>query len=365
MSIYELLDIKTIINAGGTLTKLGGSIMAPEVLDTMKEASKFFIDMNELHCKAGKKIAQMLKTEAACITSGAAAGIAISAAACMTGTNISHILQLPETRGMKNEALVIKCHRTLYDQALLLTGVKMIEIGTTSFSCLEMIESAITDNTAFFFYASEAESMRGSLSIREISSILKKNNIPLIVDAAAEIPPKSNILKYLNEGADLVLFSGGKEIRGPQSSGVILGDKKLIQACNANCCPNHSIGRPMKIDKETIVGFTKAIELFVARDYDLEIKKWNLMVDTIISSLEGSKKISIKKGYPSEPGIQPVSIPRAYIKWNDKTATEVQQQLLDGTPSIYTGIESDFVAINPQCLKDVELETLISLLGKL
>ena len=360
MSFYEKLGVRPIINAAGTLTMLGGSIMDPDVLKTMEEASQSYINMDNFHKKAGEQIATLLGAESACITSGAAAGLAIAAAACMTGTNKANILQLPDTSGMKGKGLVLKCHRILYDQALSLSGVEMNEIGTTSFSCLEMIEQAIDDHTAFFFYAAECETMRGSLPVEEIVPILHKKGIPLIVDAAAEIPPKSNILKYLEIGASMVIFSGGKEIRGPQSSGVILGKQSLIEACDANCCPNHSIGRPMKIDKETIAGFVKAVELFIKKDYEKEMLKWNRMVDEIINELSLLKKLKLHKGYPSEPGIQPTIIPRVYLNFPDRTPHEVQETLLAGEPAIQIGIEGNTLAINPQCLKDFEVPLIIN-----
>jgi L-seryl-tRNA(Ser) seleniumtransferase len=364
MDMYDKLKVKKIINAWGTVTKVGGSLMDPRVLDAMREAAGSFVHINDLHEKAGKAIAGTLGGEAACITSGASAGIAISAAACMTGTDLGRILQLPDTKGMKNEAIVIKCHRTLYDQALLLSGIKVVEVGATSFCCIEMVENAITENTAMLFYASEAESMRGSLPVSALVPLLKKHKIPLVVDAAAEIPPTSNILKYLQEGADLVIFSGGKELRGPQSSGFILGRKDLIQACDLNCCPNYSIGRPMKIDKETIVGLVRAVELFAEKDYGLEMKRWESMTDTICKALSDSEGISVEKGFPIEPGIQPVIIPRAYIQLHGQTAIQTQKRLLSGEPSVQVGVERGLIAVNPQCLKPEEIQPLIQAIQK-
>jgi len=360
MNIYQELSIKPVINAGGTLTLLGGSLMAPEVLTAMSEASRHFVDIHELHSNAGKRVASLLGAEAACITAGAAAGLAISAAACMTGCNRGRILQLPETDGMKDEALVLKCHRNLYDQALLLSGARFKELGTTSYCCIEMIENGITENTAFFFYSSEAETMRGSLGLEEIAPIMKKHGIPVIVDAAAEIPPRENILKYIKLGADLVVFSGGKEIRGPQSSGVILGSKELIEVCDANCCPNHSIGRPMKVDKETIAGFTKAVELFSKRDFDKEMARWESLVDSIIASLRDAENMTVKKGYPTEPGIQPAIIPRAYVKFSGIKTQDAKQRLME--KQVFVGIENDYLAINPQCLGDDEVSSVVTAL---
>jgi L-seryl-tRNA(Ser) seleniumtransferase len=359
MNLYEQLGIKTVINAWGTLTMLGGSLMEKETTEVIKEAAGYFVDMSELHEKAGQKVAELLGVEAACITSGAAAGIAISAAACMAGTNKANILQLPDTHGMKNEVIILKCHRTLYDQALLLSGAKVIEIGSASFACIEMLEKAITEKTCMFFYASEAESLRGSLKITDLVPVLKSHSVPLVIDAAAELPPKSNIVKYLDEGADLVVFSGGKEIRGPQSSGVIVGRKDLIRACDLNCCPNHSIGRSMKIDKETIIGCVKAIELFMKRDYDQEMRRWESWVDRVINTLSHKQEIKIWKGIPQEPGVEPRIIPRAYITSNRESAAGIQKKLLNCVPAIKAGIEGGALAINPQCLYEDQIQIVI------
>ena len=242
-SIYESLGVRTVIDAWGTVTALGGSLMAPEVLQAMQSAAGAFVDMSELHTAAGRRIADLLGVEACCVTCGAAAGLAIAAAACMTGTRRSYAYQLPDTTGMKDEILCLKCHRDLYDQGMLLSGAHFVEIGVTSSAFLQQIEDRITERTAAFFYTSEAETMRGSIPLPEIAALCRAHGIPIIVDAAAELPPKANIRKYLDDGASLVVFSGGKEIRGPQASGMILGSRELIAACDLNCCPNYGIGR--------------------------------------------------------------------------------------------------------------------------
>lgn len=356
MDIYDELGVRKIINAWGTVTKVSGSLMDERVLQAMKEASKHYVLIEELHRKAGERIAELLDVEAACITSGAAAGIAVTAAAAMTFGNKARALQLPDTSGMKNEALVLKCHRTLYDQALPMTGIKVKEIGTTSFADIEQVEQAITEKTAMFFFAAEAEPMRGSVDAKEIIDLMHRYNLPAVVDAAAELPPAENIRKYLNLGADMVIFSGGKEIRGPQSSGLILGTKKWIKACNANCCPQYSIGRPMKIDKETIVGLVKAVELFVSKDYEIEITKWKNLSLKIFEILRKDKRAEVRTGYPTEPGIQPANILRVYIKPLRKSAAEVYEELTELPTPIYTHLDKEELVINPQCLRESEIQ---------
>lgn len=362
MDIYEELGVRKIINGWGTVTKVSGSLMDEQVLEAMKEASRHYVLVEELHAKAGEKIAEILGVEAACITAGAAAGIAVCAAACMTLGNKARALQLPDTTGMQDEALILKCHRTLYDQALPMTGIKVKEIGTTSFADIEQIEQAITERTAMFFFAAEAEPMRGSIDVEKIINLFHRYHLPVVVDAAAEIPPTKNIKKYLNLGADMVIFSGGKEIRGPQSSGLILGKKKWIHACSINCCPQYSIGRPMKIDKETIVGLVKAVELFAAKDYNLELVKWEKMSEKICRRLKDSGDIQVRTGYPDEPGIQPVNILRVYIKPLAKTAEVLYHDLIDMTTPVYLHLDKDELVINPQCLAEEEIELMCQLI---
>ena len=356
MDIYDELGVKKIINGWGTITKVSGALMDERVLDAMKEASKHYVLVEEVHAKAGRRIAELLDVEAACITSGAAAGIAITAAAAMTNGNKARALQLPDTTGMADEALILKCHRTLYDQALPMIGIKVREVGKTSFADIEQIEQAISEKTAMFFFVAEAEPMRGSVDIKKIINVLNKYNLPVVVDAAAEIPATSNIKKYLELGADMVIFSGGKEIRGPQASGLILGKRRWIEACNANCCPQYSIGRPMKIDKETIIGLVKAIELFVSKDYEWQLHQWEEMSVRIASLLKNRGLAEIRTGYPTEPGIQPVSILRTYIKPLRKTAEKVFNELIELPTPIYSHLNVNELVINPQCLTAGEIE---------
>ena len=378
MNIFEKLDIKTGINACGTVTRLGGSRLPDEVIRAMADVSKSFVPMHEFHKKAGSYIAGLLGVEACCITCGAAAGLAISAAATMTRGDSQKALQLPDTTGMPDEILMLKAHRILYDQALLLSGAKIREIDTTLCTAKDIdtdaiksidtdiakdkIEKAITNKTALFVYVAERENVQGSIPLPDIVPILKHHNIPIVVDAAAEVPPVGNIKKYLDIGADLVLFSGGKEIRGPQASGLILGSKEIIDYCHINCCPNYSIGRSMKISKENIAGLIAAVELFTQKDYNRQMSTWEDMTNQICASLADRNDIQVRASYPAEPGVQPAIILRAYIKPLKITAAELQQKLQTASTPVYVDIKDDEIFLNPQCVEPEELEPLISTL---
>lgn len=359
MDMYEKLGVSTLINGLGTVTRIGGSLMAPGVIEAMREASLHFVDMNEFHREAGKHIAKLLGSEACCITCGAAAGIAISTAACMTHGDSAKKLQLPDTAGMKNEVIMLKAHRILYDQALLLSGAKIVEVGVTSSALASQVEAAIHDRTAMFLYVAEAETMRGSVPLPQLIPILKKHNIPVLVDAAAEIPPRVNFTKYLRMGADLVTFSGGKELRGPQSSGLILGRKDLIDACDDNCCPNYGIGRAMKIDKETVAGITRAVELYLEQDEEAQFDRWTSIAKRIAAAVQEQDTAKVRLGHPQEPGVQPVSILRVYLTPENITASQARDALLQRTPRIYTDVSGDELVVNPQCLRDDEVQAVI------
>ena len=197
------------------------------------------------------------------------------------------------------------------------------------------------------------------LPVREIAALCRAHGIPIIVDAAAELPPKANIRKYLDDGASLVVFSGGKEIRGPQASGMILGSRELIAACELNCCPNYGIGRPMKVDKENICGLVKAVELFVQRDYDQIMAQWDSYVDTIRAGLSDCPGLEMTIGVPTEPGVQPACIRRLFLRPLTMPAAALRQALIDGEPSIYTFLYQDQIVINPQCLQAHELSPIV------
>ena len=362
MNILERLGFRSGINAWGTVTKLGGTRLAPEVIQAMSDVGNSFVPMHEFHRKAGEYVAGLLGVEACCITCGAAAGLAVSSAACMTRGERSKVLRLPDTTGMPYEILMLKAHRILYDQALRLSGATIREVGTTSFAAPDLLEDEINDRTALFVYVAENERVRGSVPLPDLVPVLKRRGIPTVVDAAAELPPAGNIRSYLDMGADLVVFSGGKEIRGPQASGLIVGGKQLIDACHANCCPNYSIGRSMKISKETVAGLVAAVELFVNRDYCLQMSVWEDMTRRICAALGNRSDVQPRVGYPTGPGVQPVIILRVYVKPLNMTASALRGKLLEAPTPVYADVDGDELVLSPQCLESDELEPLIDIL---
>ncbi|MGD8659090.1 MAG: aminotransferase class V-fold PLP-dependent enzyme [Desulfobacterales bacterium] len=354
MDIYDKLGIKKLINAEGTLTRMGGSVMDPAVMEEMIEASKYFVDLNELLKKAGDYVANLLGVEASYITSGAAAGLTLSTAACVTGTNPAKIRQLPVMQGLKNEVLIQKSHRNGYDHAVRQAGVTLVEFGLIKETYPWELKAAVSDRAAAIVHFLEFENDR-NLSLSEVIAIAKEMGVPLIVDAAAELPPVENLSRFFQMGADLTVFSGGKDIGGPQSSGLVVGRRDLIEACALNANPNYSIGRAMKVGKEEIAGLIAALERYIRQDFAAEEKLWEDMVATIVSTLADIPGLDARRVAPAEPGVQPNWIPRVYLDWEKETiplsSSEVKSLLRQGEPGIAVGSTSTGLFVNPQTLK--------------
>jgi L-seryl-tRNA(Ser) seleniumtransferase len=329
MNILQALGINRVINAAGAETPLGGSVLPPEVVDAMREASFIFLDMHELLYKAGKRVAELLGVKAAFITSGAAAGLAISAAACIAGKDIAKIKKLPITDDMKNQIVVQRAHRTVFDNAYMMAGARLIEIGRPFIYDKREIEGAINDKTAAIAFTVTG---RGVVSLEEYFDVAKRYGLPLIVDAAPVIPPLTYPRK-LCKNADLVVVSGGKALRGPNDSGIICGEPDLIEACALNAHPNFAIGRPMKISKEQIVGLVAAVELYAKKDEDAEINKWFATLKKISEILDSAPNFEKKIVFPDEIN-RPV--PRLHIRIGRNRVWEVIEKLKNGTPKIFT-----------------------------
>lgn len=362
MDIYDKLGLKKIINAEGTVTRLGGSLMSPHVLDAMVAASRHFVDLPELLEKSGQYVAELLGVEAAYITSGAAGGLTLSTAACITGTDPAKIQQLPYLHGLKNEVLIQKSHRNGYDHAIRQVGVTLVEFGMIKETRPWEMRAAISENTVAAAYFPEFENYR-NMPLEQFIAIAHEAGIPVIVDASAEIPPLDNLTRFTRMGADITVFSGGKDICGPQSSGLILGRLDLIQACALNASPNYSIGRPMKVGKEEIAGLVTALELYLKQDFAAEEQMWEDMVAAIVATLANVPGLHAHRVSPGEPGIQPNWIPRVYLDWDESvillSREEVKHRLRLGTPAIAVGTSSTGLFVNPQTLQPGQ-ETIVA-----
>ena len=353
MDIYDKLGVKKIINGNATLTALGGSLMPPEVLAAMAEAAQHFVEIDELQEKAGRKIAELTHNEAAYVSCGAAAGLVLSTAACITGMDPQKRACLPYTDGMKNEIIVHKRGRVGYDFAIQQAGGRLVEIGSDQGATVEDLDKAIRAQTAAIFVFHKNQLMDGQIPLEKQIEIAKQQGIPLVVDAAAQLPPVENLWRFTQMGADLVLFSGGKGLCGPQSSGLIVGRRDLIEACAFNACPRPFIGRPMKAGKEEIVGLLAAVQWYLGLDHARLMQTYEAQVEWIVQAFEATPHVEARRSFPGEAG-QPM--PRAEIIFGEAELgprrDKILRHLNSGVPAISLAPAGEMgIYINPQTLQ--------------
>lgn len=353
MTTYRDLGLSPVINAAATLTRLGGSLMPESVVDAMREAAGSFVDLNELQRLVGERIAELTHNEAAYVSSGAAAGITLAVAACIAGNEPERLNAFPALDDLtKCEVIVQRSQRNGYDYAARQTGARLVEVEGTAAA----LEAAIGERSACLLYFAGAHYADGALPLEEVVPIARRRGVPVLVDAAAQIPPVSTLWHYTRDlGADAVIFSGGKGLRGPQSSGLVLGRQFIIDGCRANGSPNHAIGRPMKVGKEEMMGLLAAVEWTLAQDEPSVIAGYEATVQRWVDGLAGLPGITVERGYPSEAG-QPHS--RCIVRilpecrW---TRDGLIQALREHDPSIAVGQDvPGAIALNPQTLQPGE-----------
>lgn len=273
MDLYSSLGVARYINAHDTYTVYGGSRMAPETLRAMAEAAGSFVDIEELQRKLGEKIAELTHNEGAYLTNGAAGGLLLTAAVCMAKGDIQRYSRLPELQGGANELIIMRCQRNPYDAALTASGGTLIEIGGADSTTEQELKRAINPHTAAVYYFAASFLARGALPLPDVIRIAHAAGVPVIVDAAAQLPPVENLWSYTQQGADLVLFSGGKTLCGPQDSGLILGRRELIQDCIRFGAPVHGICRACKTSREAMVGLFTALKRYLALDHQQNTRR--------------------------------------------------------------------------------------------
>ena len=328
---FKELGVRTFINASGTYTMLTASLMPPEVIRAINYAALQYVRLEELQEKVGDRLAELLKCEAAMVTAGAASAITLGTAGVITGGDPKKAAMIPnDLTGMKSEVIIQKSHRVGYDHAIRNCGVKLVEVETR-----KELEDAINERTAMMWFYNNQNPV-GKVRDEEFVAIGKKRGIPTFNDCAADVPPVENFWKYTQMGFDLVCFSGGKGIRGPQSAGLLLGRKDLIQAALKNAPPHgDTVGRGMKVNKEEILGMLVAIEVFLTKDHQAEWKLWESQVNMIH---EAAASVPGVKGEIHVPEIAN-HVPSLRISWNDRvkaTPAEIRDALRNGHPSIET-----------------------------
>ena len=361
MDIYDDLGVRKVINGNATLTMLGGSLMPPEVLSAMAEAAQYFVDIDELQQKVGQRIAAWTHNEAAYVSCGAAAGLVLSTAACIAGMDPEKRARLPETNGLKNEIIIHRRGRVGYDFAIRQAGGRLVEIGTDEGASAADLEAAINERTAAIFIFYKNLLMDGQVPLEEQIAIARRRGLPVVIDAAAQIPPVENLWRLTGMGADLVLFSGGKGLCGPQSSGLILGRRDLIEACAFHACPRPFIGRPMKAGKEEIIGLMAAVRRYLDLDQEKMMRAYEDQVKAVIDAFAGAAHVTARRSFPSEAG-QPM--PRAELIFDEAalglSRDEILRRLYEGDPAVSLAPAGNAgVFVNPQTLRPGEEQVVV------
>ncbi|MEA2597248.1 MAG: D-glucosaminate-6-phosphate ammonia-lyase [Thermomicrobiales bacterium] len=354
MSIYQSLGVRRVINVDARLTRLGGSLMPQPVIDAMAEAAGSYVDMFELQRAVGRRLAELTNNEAAHVATGAAAGLVLATLACTTGGDLAAIAHRLEGQpAPRNEVIMHRAHRIPYDPAVLVAGGKIVEVGNVSQTFPWEFEAAFTERTGMVLFIAGEHLRNGALSLEETIRISHEHGVPVVVDAAAQLPPVENLWRYTRDlGADLAVFSGGKELRGPQASGLIVGRADLIEAIRAHGAPNQRLGRPMKVGKEEMIGLLAAVELYLNQDHAARIAGYEATVRRWIARFDGRPGITARRGFPNEAG-QPT--PRALIEIDPEivrlTGAEVKQRLWEGDPAISFPLAGpNILSLTPDCL---------------
>jgi L-seryl-tRNA(Ser) seleniumtransferase len=364
MSSYSALGIRPLINVDARLTRLGGSRMPPEVLDAMHAAADSYVDMHALQLATGKRLAHLTRNDAAYVTSGAAAGLVVSTLACMIGDDLGALAQVIEGRSPeRNEIVIHRAHRIPYDPAVRLAGGRIVEIGNALQTFPWELEAALNERTALVLYVAGEHLRRGALPLDATVAIAHAAGVPVVVDAAAQLPPVEHLWHFTrNLGADLVVFSGGKDLRGPQASGLVVGRDDLIASCALHGAPHQRLGRPMKVGKEETMGLLAAVERYVALDHVARAAEFEATVAFWIDRLACVPGVTATRDFPNEAG-QPV--PRLRIALDGQRietgAGDLAAELLTGDPGIAVGREGEAaLLLTPDTLDGDDREVVIN-----
>lgn len=347
-SVYNRIGVRTIVNARAATTAVGGTLMPPEVVEAMIEASNGYVVIEELNAAVGELIARCTGAEAGYVTAGSAAGMLLAVAACMTGTDPVKIKRLPDSDGMPNEVIIHRAHRINYDQMFRAPGARLVEIGIPNGTHAWELETAINERTAAVAFVDSPSVGSGALDFATVVEIARRHDVPVIVDAASTLPPVSHLQRWIAWGADLAIYSGGKGIRGPQDSGLLAGRRDLIAAAAANGAPNGAIGRGMKVSKEAMAGLYVALERFMSHDHEQEFQTQREWADVIWEGIASHPDVDCdiiadQARYPA-----PVVLARPRNGAWDPAA--VQTLLTLGSPSVHVNANASGLEIHTHCL---------------
>lgn len=389
-SIHDELGVPRVINATGTKTRIGGSLIREEAMEAMQRMATSFVRLSDLQTRASDLIADVTGAESGYVTSGANAGMVLGAAAAIAGRNIGMMDRLPNTDGVADEIIMPRTHRTGYDHAFRAAGATIIDVGTNDYhlgtgsSNVEPweIKEAISERTAAIGYVQKPYTQP---PLDDVTTLAHEHDIPVIVDAAAELPPVENLSRFIDEGADLVVFSGGKAIRGPQTTGIMAGRHDLIESVALqhldmhaadsvwtppdnlididalDGVPRQGIGRSMKVGKEELAGAIKALEVFVETDYEHQAREWRRMSTRIADEI-ADKTVLDTRVSEADSAIATEVIATIPSNHTSHSATELVGALRDENPRVFVGadrLHMNEFTINPMCLQNDELSYVV------
>ena len=358
---YQRLGVTQIINAAGSVTKYGGTRTRPEVLEVMSGAARIMVNVEELNRKAGEEIARLTGAEAGFVCGGAAGGLVLQAAACIAGKDPVKMRQLPDTTGMKDEIIIQNMHRFPYEQAYRAGGAKLVEIGDSRYSHPWELEGAIGEKTAAVAFLCAPMTNRRAIPLAQVCEIAHAKGVPVIVDAASMLPPRKNLKKFLAEGADMIAFSGGKGIRGPQGTGILCGRADLIEAAAAHANPAQFLGRPMKVAKEEIVGLVTALNLFLDEDEEAEMRAYRALAEQVVDALSEVPGLKITLEHDDHDYLIPHAIMKFGPDWNGPSRNEILKGMEEGETPIYLHFlgQPDELGVDPLNLTEEETTLVI------
>lgn len=345
------LGVRPILNASGTFTKLTGSLMPPEVTEAWQQAAQNFYRLDEFHDAVGKRIASLVGAQAAMVSAGAASALTLGTAACITGSCEERIHRLPDTSGMPNQVIIQKSHRFNYDHAVHNCGITFVEVETA-----EQLGAAVNPQSAMMLFFNAADPP-GQIHAADFSRLGREHGLPTFIDCAGDVPPVENLSRFLKLGFDLVTVSGGKGIQGPQSTGLLMGRRDLVEAARLNTLPNSdTIGRGMKVNKEEMLALMVALELYLERDHERDWQLWEKGIQTIAEKLQAISGVETETYIPEIAN----QTPHLRIRWNQEQIQigpqEAIGELSEGEPSIEVVPEKEDLEVTVWMLREHEIQ---------
>ena len=363
-TIYDELGVTPVINARGNYTTLGGSSFSPAVRRAMEEANRYFVDMQALQDRVGQTIAELLGAEAALVTPGAAAALALGTAACVTGLDGTKMERLPDTAGMKRDVVIQRGHRYHYDHCVTIVGARLVEVGDDAGTGQEQLAAALGPDTAAILFPAHLDGEAGTVPLAEVIRLARERAVPTLVDAAGQVFPLERMQGYAAQGCDLVCF-GSKYFGGPNSAGILCGRRELVAAAalqsfiGYETSGHRTFGRPLKLDRQEIVAVVVALREWLTMDHEVRLRRDADKASAIARHLEGIPHVTA--------GLQTESAPAQWVDRaarlrvdvdprGGRTAAQVAEALARGNPSIQLHVEGDALVLAVATLWDGDEE---------